>query len=64
MEIASGKGSAFNATLSTNGPAKVPREDGRMAAALAKVEKLRAHLAGAEAELARLRAERDRKSVV
>ena len=55
MEKAGARGTAYNATVTV-----VNRTSGRSAALIAaetKVTKLRAHLAGAEAEVARLRAE-------
>lgn len=53
MDTASAKGTAHNATITV-----VNRtESAALVAAQAKVTKLRAHLAGAEAEVARLRAE-------
>jgi len=55
METAGAKGTAYDATITV-----VNGTNGRSAALIAaetKVTKLRAHLAGAEAEVARLRAE-------
>jgi hypothetical protein len=59
MEKAGAKGAAHDATITAvNGTGRVRRDrEAALFAAESKVQKLRAHLAGAEAELARLRAE-------
>ncbi len=59
MDKAGGAGQAHNATISAvnNTGRRAAEREAAVEAAQSKVAKLRAHLAGAEAELARLRAE-------